>query len=185
MDPAMNERIENMFTSFMEFQRERINWTVGKVMNANLHIVQYQPLQGSIYIPLPAKLANKKAIVNVQNQDHKFFMWLILASLHPKQGQDNNPNRVSNNTSYQGELHFMNIPSPVRVADDPKFEKKTIFPSISSDMKGRIFTRYILLKKVDLLVITSEEKTYYCRIKHFNQLLSDQNRDRNQYHYCY
>lgn len=124
MDLAMNESIENMFTSFMEFQRERINWTVGKVMNANLHIVQYQPLQGSIYIPLPAKLANKKAIVNVQNQDHTCFMWLILASLHPKQGQDNNPNRVSNNTSYQGELHFMNIPSPVRVADDPKFEKK-------------------------------------------------------------
>ena len=132
----------------MEFQRERINWTVGKVMNANLHIVQYQPLQGSIYIPLLAKLANKKAIVNVQNQDHKCFMWLILASLHPKQGQDNNPNRVSNNTSYQGELHFMNIPSPVRVADDPKFEKKTILPSMSSDMKGRTFTRYIWLRKV-------------------------------------
>ena len=83
IDPAMKESMKEMFTSFLEFQREGGNWTVDKVMNVNLHIVQYQPLKGSSYIPLPAKLANKKAIVNVQNHDQKCFMWSILAALHP------------------------------------------------------------------------------------------------------
>ena len=113
-----------MFTSFLEFQREGSNWTVDMVMNVNLHIVQYQPLKGSSFIPLPAKLATKKAIVNVQNQDQKCFMWSILAALHPIQGQHNHPNRVGNYTSYQDELDFTNTPFPVRVADVPKFEKK-------------------------------------------------------------
>lgn len=84
--------------------------------------MQYQPLKGSSYIPLPATLA----IVNVQNLDQKSkcFMWLILAALYPKQGQHNNPNRVGNYTSYHDDLDFKNIPFPVRVADVPKFERK-------------------------------------------------------------
>jgi len=188
IDPATKESMKKMFTSFLEFQREGSNWTVDKVMNVNLHIVQYQPLQGSSYIPLPAKLAIKKVIVNVQNQDQKCFMWSILAALHPIQGQHNNPNRVGNYTSYQDELDLTNIPFPVRVADVPKFEKKNdISVNVFGYERQEIYPIHLTkergLRHVNLLVITSGQKTHYCWIKNFNRLLSDQNSHRNQYHY--
>lgn len=54
---------------FMEYQREGNNWVRDKVLGVTIHIVQYDPIKGSSYIPLPAKLASKKAFVNVQNTD--------------------------------------------------------------------------------------------------------------------
>ena len=38
---------------------------------------------------------------------------------------------------------------------------------------------------VNLLVITKDDKSHYCRIKNFNRLLFDQHNDNNQYHYCH
>ena len=36
-----------------------------------LNIAKYEPLKGSSYIPLPDKIANKKAIINVKNDDNE------------------------------------------------------------------------------------------------------------------
>ena len=71
---SLRESMKKIFSSILEYQREGSNWTLDKVLGVNVHIVKYKPLKGSSYIPLPAKLANKKAIVNVQNTDQKCFM---------------------------------------------------------------------------------------------------------------
>ena len=49
-----------------------------------LHTVSYKPLKGETYIPLPKALANKKAIINIQNKDNKCFLWCVLRALNPK-----------------------------------------------------------------------------------------------------
>jgi hypothetical protein len=53
-------------------------------MSVNIHIVNYKPIKGPSFIPLPAKLAAKKATVNVQNNDNKCFMWSVLAAHYPE-----------------------------------------------------------------------------------------------------
>lgn len=83
IEPALRESIMKMLNSFIEYQREGSNWVLDKVLGVAIHIVQYNPIKGSSYLSLPAKLASKKAIVNVnvRNTDQKCFMWSVLAAL--------------------------------------------------------------------------------------------------------
>ena len=49
----------------------------------DLYTVKYEPLGGSSYIPLPAFLAAKKAIINLKNGDDECFKWAIARALNP------------------------------------------------------------------------------------------------------
>ena len=44
------------------------------VIKLELHTVSYKPLRGETWVPLPKELADKKAIINVQNKDNKCFL---------------------------------------------------------------------------------------------------------------
>ena len=52
-------------------------------MNLDLDIVKYEPLGGSSYISLSGFLAAKKAIINLKNEDHYCFKWVITRALNP------------------------------------------------------------------------------------------------------
>lgn len=53
-------------------------------MLIELNILEYKPVKGSSYIPLPDNITEKKAIINHENKyDQKCFMWSILRHLHP------------------------------------------------------------------------------------------------------
>jgi len=43
-------------------------WVVEKINIAYVNVARYQPLQGGTHLPLPAKLANKHAIINVRTK---------------------------------------------------------------------------------------------------------------------
>ena len=43
------------------------------VINLELHTTEYMPLRGETYIPLPKELTDKKAIINMNNEDNKCF----------------------------------------------------------------------------------------------------------------
>ena len=64
---------------------------VHSVIKFELHTVRYKPLRGETYIPLPKELADKKAIINIQNKDNKCFLWCVLRALNPDK---NNPQRL-------------------------------------------------------------------------------------------
>ena len=49
-----------------------------------LHTASYKPLREETWIPLPKELADKKAIINMQNEDNKCFLWCVLRALNPK-----------------------------------------------------------------------------------------------------
>ena len=57
-------------------------WAFYKVNKFELHTVSYNPLRGETWIPLPRGLANKKAIINMQNEDNKCFLWCVLRALN-------------------------------------------------------------------------------------------------------
>ena len=76
----MTERIlENMAT----IQSKGSGWRLHSIINLELHTVRYNPLNGETWIPLPKELANKKAIINMKNEDNKCFLWCVLRALNP------------------------------------------------------------------------------------------------------
>ena len=63
-------------------------WHFKEVDKLEIHTVEYNPANGSFYIPLPDWITNKKAIVNIQNKDEKCFLWCILRYLYPREDND-------------------------------------------------------------------------------------------------
>ena len=73
---------ETVLESLAKFQRQGSNWRFHSVFSLNLHTVKYEPLGGSSYIPLPAFLAAKKAIVNIKNENDECLKWAITRALN-------------------------------------------------------------------------------------------------------
>ncbi|WAR05781.1 hypothetical protein MAR_021150 [Mya arenaria] len=77
---TMTDRIMEAISNF---QRQGRNWVFKDIISLEIHTVKYQPLRGNSYIPLPQKLASKKAITNMKNEDDICFMWSVLRALNP------------------------------------------------------------------------------------------------------
>ena len=57
---------ETVLESLKKFKSQGSNWTFNSVLSLDLHTAKYEPLGCSSYIPLPAFVAAKKAIVNLK-----------------------------------------------------------------------------------------------------------------------
>ena len=70
-DTMVKRMIEKMAT----FQSMSSGWRLRSIIRLELHTVRYNPLRGETYIPLPKDLADKKAIINMKNDDNRCFLW--------------------------------------------------------------------------------------------------------------
>lgn len=52
-------------------------WLIDDIFAAFLNVTQYQPFRGGSYVPLPTKLQNENAILNIQNNDNLCLRWVI------------------------------------------------------------------------------------------------------------
>ena len=69
-----NNAVDKIKESMASFQRTGSNWRFQAVQKLEeVNNVDYRPLKGSSYIPLPKELANKKAIINLKNTDKECF----------------------------------------------------------------------------------------------------------------
>ncbi|XP_035231312.1 uncharacterized protein LOC118203166 isoform X2 [Stegodyphus dumicola] len=81
--PDMQAAIEKVLDSLDKFLKKGSGWVLNSVQYLELKTAVYKPGAASSYIPLPKALACKKAVLNIQNEDHKCFVWSVLAALHP------------------------------------------------------------------------------------------------------
>ena len=84
------------------------------------------------YVSLPKELKGKQRCLNIQNNDEKCFLWLILSSLHPVQRR-NHQFRVSKYQEYERELNMFGIKYPIDIKDILKFEDQN---NISFNVNG-------------------------------------------------
>ena len=78
------EEIKEKFDEFIEeiegeiesWSERGSGWVVEKINTAYVNVARNEPLRGGSYLPLPANLAKKKAIINVQNRDNECLKWL-------------------------------------------------------------------------------------------------------------
>jgi len=59
------------------FQMTGSNWRFRSVINLDISTVAYRPLRGKSFIPLPKELANKKAVIKMNNTDSHCFKWCV------------------------------------------------------------------------------------------------------------
>ena len=98
-------------------------------MSLDLHTVKYEPLRGSFYIPLPAFLAAKKAIINLRNEDDECFKWGITRALNPLEKNSERIDRKLRETSKT--LNWEGLKFPVNVSDINKFENHNSSNSVN------------------------------------------------------
>src|SRR5277367_3017267 len=99
---------------------EGSGFSLKQINSLQININKYSPLKASSYFELPEYITNKKAIINVKNEDNQCFKWAILAALYPTK---NHPERVSNYIKYENKINMSSIPFPVKISDIKKFEK--------------------------------------------------------------
>ena len=56
------------------YQNNGSGWYFKEVVNLEIHTVDFNPMRGSSYIPLPDWIMRKKAIINIRNTDDKCFL---------------------------------------------------------------------------------------------------------------
>ena len=154
-----------------------------------MNVARYQPLRGGTYLPLPAKLANKKAIINVQNRDNECLKWSLRAALFPpKDGK--NPQRPSKYPVNDG-INYVGIDFPTPVKQIEKLEAQN--PKLAINVFGwendfvivhRISPKQANVPRINLMLIESGKIQHYCYVKRESALLFDQNKNRNAKHFC-
>ena len=104
IEDTLAEMMRKIFERSQDFQAQGSGWSLVSVDNIELHMAQYKPLDASSYIRLPKEIELTKAVLNIQNEDHKCIVWAILAFLHPVNSKDN-PKRVTKYQPYEHELN--------------------------------------------------------------------------------
>ena len=170
----MNKMLESLAT----YQQRGSNWVFDSVEELSLFTVEYEPLSGSSYIPLPKNLADKKAIINMKNDDNECFKWCITRALNPV-ARDSE--RITKILRLQAEkLNWKDLKFPMETKDISRVEKVN---EISINVYGyektevyplRVSTRTSDSHHINLLLISEGEKKHYCLIKSMTRLLSSQ-----------
>ena len=176
-----NEMVEEIEEEIQKVQEaEGSGWQFLKVIKLVLHTTRWDPINAGSYIDLPEALKNKKAIINMQNEDEKCFMWSVLRALYPK---DTNPQRIDKDLkSKQDTLNMKGIHYPVNFRDIDRFESQN--PKISITILGynkdeRVYplkiSKYTGCEHdITLLLIKDGEKSHYCLVKNLSALLQSQ-----------
>ena len=172
-------------------------WVFVEVIDLTLHTTGWDPLNAGSYIDLPKALKDKQAIINMQNQDDKCFLWSVLRALNPK---DKNAERIDKNLrSKEDTLNMEGINYPVDFRGIDRFERQN--PNISISILGynayeKVYplkiSEYTKAKKdkgrkydIALLLLKDGENSHYCLIKNISALLtSQQNKRKSKFYYC-
>ena len=175
----LKEMIKEILNNLSIYQKNGSGWYFKEVIRLEIHIVEYKPLRGGSYVPLPEIIMRKKATINMHNKDDKCFLWSILRYLHPIQM---NEVRLTDLKKYENDLKFNEIKFPVSLKDITKFEKQN--PDLlginvfSLDENNKIYPLRInqkdCQKSIDLFLYSKDGKQHYSLIKNFSRLVRSQ-----------
>ena len=96
---VMTEKVKDNLAKYI---RDSSGWTFGKIEQLEIFLNQFKLLAGRSFIPLPQKLRQKTAIINVRNKDDNCFKWTVLSALHNNEVDQKSGLPSTNN----GQLNF-------------------------------------------------------------------------------
>ena len=113
---AVNSAYDNLASAIEDFQQRRSGWILDKLVALDLHLLEFEPLRATSYIP---RIQNREAVINIQNKDEKFFLWSVTASLYGDSHQSHHP---INHLEYEKEFKLRGISFPMALKNISKFE---------------------------------------------------------------
>ena len=184
---TMTERIIEKMATLQ--QAEGSGWRLDSIIKLELHTVSYNPLRGETWIALPKELANKKAIINMKNEDNKCFLWCVLRALNPCEKKSERIDKKLKEK--ENTLNMEEIAYPVSLKDIDKFERQN--PSISITVFGYNEKSVYPLRNSNntnrehdvILILIKEGVNHYCLVKNVSRLLSSQvSNHKEKHHFC-
>ena len=140
-------------------------------------------------MPLPKKLQNKKAIINVQNRDDHCLRWALRAALFPAPRGA----KVTRTSSYPTEdglnLTGIDFPTPVWQIGRLGKQNHNLAINVFGWENGNVVVHRISEKRgeiprINLMLIKQGENTHYSFVKRLSALLFDQSKNSNSKHFC-
>ena len=209
MDEFFDKLRKQIRESVQTFLKNGSGWTIVNLERFDIYVYEYKPFAGSTYIKfqdikivfkgkeitLDERLAGKKAIVNMQNNDNMCFKWALTQALHPS---FKNKGRITKELRKQAEKYdWSGIPfsTPYNDRSIVNFEKRygliiTIFGYVCEYNKKIEGTDILIIplrkssmekgRNVDLFFVTLERVTL--------ELKKDLSKNKHEfekiYHYC-
>ena len=175
-------------------------FTIKGIKEITIHINQYNPTRGRSYIPTPEWIANKKATINIQNNDNKCFKYSVqcgVQGIHKKQ----HPERMTHYKKLTDDQINWDIQLPPTNSQIDKFEQdnnnnisinvyRESQSSLSDDDMFIVAHRITKISHaqhhVDLLLITDDSnKSHYVYITDIDKLLNRQtNKSNGKSYHC-
>ena len=178
-----------IFELIQNFQNRGSGWQFDRVEHLDININPYNPLSASSYILLPKKLAEKKAIINVKNEnDNECFKWAVTSAVFPA---ERDGERLSKKMREDSEkFDWTGIEFPVSLKQIDKFENNNPYAINVFGYEKVVYPLRISKKNceqvINLLLIANEETNHFCLIKNMSRLISKQKSNCNgKIHFCY
>ena len=180
----LSRMLREIMINLADYQKNGLGWYFKEVIGLEIHTVDYKPMKGKSYIPLPNFIMRKKAMINMENKDDKCFLWSVLRYLHPR---EKHSTRINDLREYENDLNFKGINFPVKVKDIQKFENQNPnLPGInvlSINDNNKIYPLRLnqkdAKKSIDLFLFSKDENQHYSLIAR-SQITSD----RRKIHIC-
>ena len=133
IDELYKKSTDQILEFFDTFQNSGSGWVFKSIVSLEIHTVKYQPLSGSSYIPLPKYLADKKALINLKNDDQQCFKWAVTRAINPT---ESHPERIDKKLRAKADTlnwdrYYI---SDSTVSEIDKFERNN--PTISVNVAG-------------------------------------------------
>ena len=174
----VEEMIQEMIEAMENYNKRGSNWIFKRVIRLDVNFVRWnplggKPLRGSAWIPLPVKLANKKAVINMKNtEDEMCFKWCIAraANMVAK-----HPERITPKLRDQAEkFDWRDCKFPMAL-DKIKFFEKRNDISVNVYEWNAAPLRIVKEEKpfhVDLVFLTKDSQNHFALIKNFSRFAS-------------
>ena len=179
VNKLIDKCIKKIIEDLEAYQKNGSGWYFKEVVQLEIHTSEFNPMNGSSYIPLPDWISNKKAIVNIENKDDKCFLWCVLRFLHPREDNDN---RLTDLKKYEFSLNTKGTDFPMKLKHISKFEKlNPSLPGINvfsvNDNKKFYPLRMAekdCLNTIHLFFYEQDGVSHYSLIKSFTRLVKSQ-----------
>ena len=192
IEPAVASFILQALNIIETVELRGSGWIFKNINKGTLHVSTFRPFTGaSSFFPLPPKLRNKRACINVQNRDEKCFLWSILSALHPP---SHHVDRVSKYSPFQHELNMEGLPMPMPVNKSMYLKFLELNPHIHLNVflyeEEEVVPFFQDPKDpqhaINLLFIQGPQgQGHYCWIKNFSALVFGATKHHHQLLICF
>ena len=183
------EMIQEMIEAMENYNKRGSNWIFKRVIRLDVNFVRWKPLGGSAWIPLPEKLAQKKAIVNMKNKDDFCFKWCVTRAANMV---ENHPERITEDLREQAEkFDWTDCKFPMPLEKIKCFEKRNNLSINVYEWNGHasplIVTKEEKPFHIDLVFLTKgTDQAHFALVKNFSRFASCQvpGKGGNERYFC-